>query len=86
MTWGRRRVRMRPWKDTPVGRRVFLGLLGFGAAGVLVGSRIDDWQERVIGPIEARDGTGLLSLFPIGRFRIYSVAATSRRVRATRTG
>jgi DMSO/TMAO reductase YedYZ molybdopterin-dependent catalytic subunit len=61
-------------KDTPVGRRVFLGLLGFGAAGVLVGSRIDDWQERVIGPIEARDGTGLLSLFPIGRFRIYSVA------------
>jgi DMSO/TMAO reductase YedYZ molybdopterin-dependent catalytic subunit len=59
---------------TPVGRRVFLGLLGFGAVGVLVGSRIDDWQERVIGPIEARDGTGLLSLFPIGRFRIYSVA------------
>ncbi len=61
-------------RDTPVGRRVFLGLLGFGAAGVLVGSRIDDWQERVIGPIEARDGTGFLSLFPIGRFRIYSVA------------
>jgi DMSO/TMAO reductase YedYZ molybdopterin-dependent catalytic subunit len=62
--------------DTPVGRRVFLGLLGFGVAGVLVGSRIDDWQERVIGPIEARDGTGLLSLFPIGRFRIYSVSSS----------
>jgi DMSO/TMAO reductase YedYZ molybdopterin-dependent catalytic subunit len=61
-------------KETPVGRRVFLGLLGVGVAGVLVGSRIDDWQERVIGPIEARDGTGFLSLFPIGRFRIYSVA------------
>jgi DMSO/TMAO reductase YedYZ molybdopterin-dependent catalytic subunit len=55
---------------------VFLGLLGFGVAGVLVGSRIDDWQERVIGPIEARDGTGLLSLFPIGRFRIYSVSSS----------
>jgi DMSO/TMAO reductase YedYZ molybdopterin-dependent catalytic subunit len=62
-------------KEVAVGRRVFLGLLGVGVAGVLVGSRIDDWQERVIGPIEARDGTGLLSLFPIGRFRIYSVAA-----------
>jgi DMSO/TMAO reductase YedYZ molybdopterin-dependent catalytic subunit len=55
---------------------VFLGLLGVGVAGVLIGSRIDDWQERVIGPIEARDGTGLLSLFPIGRFRIYSVSAS----------
>jgi DMSO/TMAO reductase YedYZ molybdopterin-dependent catalytic subunit len=63
-------------KEVAVGRRVFLGLLGAGVVGVLVGSRIDDWQERVIGPIEARDGTGLLSLFPIGRFRIYSVAAT----------
>ena len=62
--------------ETPVGRRVFLGLLGFGAAGVLFGSRVDDWMERVLGPIEAKDGTGLLSLFPIGRFRIYSVASS----------
>jgi DMSO/TMAO reductase YedYZ molybdopterin-dependent catalytic subunit len=60
----------------PVGRRVFLGLLGFGAAGILVGSRVDDWMERVLGPIEAKDGTGFLSLFPIGRFRIYSVSST----------
>jgi DMSO/TMAO reductase YedYZ molybdopterin-dependent catalytic subunit len=63
-------------KETPVGRRVFLGLLGFGAAGVLVGSRVDDWMERELGPIEAKDGTGLLSLLPIGRFRIYSVSST----------
>jgi DMSO/TMAO reductase YedYZ molybdopterin-dependent catalytic subunit len=58
---------------TPVGRRVFLGLVGFGAAGVLVGARIQDWLEREVGPLIAKDGTGLASLLPIGRFRIYTV-------------
>ena len=57
----------------PVGRRVILGLLGAGVAGVLFGARLDDWMERVLGPITAKDGTGILSLLPIGRFRIYSV-------------
>ena len=57
----------------PVGRRVVLGLLGAGVAGVLFGARLDDWMERVLGPITAKDGTGILSLLPIGRFRIYSV-------------
>jgi DMSO/TMAO reductase YedYZ molybdopterin-dependent catalytic subunit len=59
----------------PIGRRVMLGLLGAGVAGVLFGSRVDDWMERVLGPITAKDGTGFLSLLPIGRFRIYSVTA-----------
>jgi DMSO/TMAO reductase YedYZ molybdopterin-dependent catalytic subunit len=58
---------------TPVGRRVVLGLLGLGAAGVLLGSRIQDWLEREIAPIVSKDGTGLASLLPIGRFRIYTV-------------
>ena len=31
----------------PVGRRVFLGLVGVGAAGVLLGARAQDWLERV---------------------------------------
>ena len=57
----------------PVGRRVFLGLLGVGAAGVLLGARIQDWLEREVGPLIAKDGTGLASLLPIGRFRIYTV-------------
>jgi len=57
----------------PVGRRVFLGLLGIGAAGVLLGARIQDWLEREVGPLIAKDGTGLASLLPIGRFRIYTV-------------
>ena len=57
----------------PVGRRVFLGLVGLGAFGVLFGAQAQDWLERVVGPLIAKDGTGLASLLPIGRFRIYTV-------------
>jgi DMSO/TMAO reductase YedYZ molybdopterin-dependent catalytic subunit len=59
--------------ETAVGRRVFLGMLGVGVAGVLYGSRAADLMERVVAPLTARDGTGFLSLFPVGRFRIYTV-------------
>jgi DMSO/TMAO reductase YedYZ molybdopterin-dependent catalytic subunit len=61
---------------SPVGRRVFLGLLGVGAAGVLLGARIQDWLEREVGPLISKDGTGLASLLPIGRFRIYTVTGS----------
>ena len=46
-------------RGTPVGRRVFLGLVGLGAAGVLLGARAQDWLERAVGPLIAKDGTGL---------------------------
>jgi DMSO/TMAO reductase YedYZ molybdopterin-dependent catalytic subunit len=62
--------------DVPVGRRVFLGLVGLGAAGVLLGARVQDWLERELGPLIAKDGTGLASLLPIGRFRIYTVTGS----------
>jgi DMSO/TMAO reductase YedYZ molybdopterin-dependent catalytic subunit len=58
---------------TPVGRRVFLGMVGVGAAGVLFGAKAQDWMERVLAPLTARDGTGLSTLLPVGRFRIYTV-------------
>src|SRR6266511_3434016 len=58
---------------TPVGRRVFLGMLGVGTAGVLFGARAQDWMERALAPLTARDGTGLSTLLPVGRFRIYTV-------------
>ena len=48
-------------------------MVGTGVAGVLFGSRAADLMERVLGPITSRDGTGFLSLFPVGRFRIYTV-------------
>lgn len=57
----------------PVGRRVVLGMMGTGLAGVLFGSKAADLLERVVAPIASRDGTGFLSLFPVGRFRIYTV-------------
>jgi DMSO/TMAO reductase YedYZ molybdopterin-dependent catalytic subunit len=60
-------------QETRVGRRVFLGLLGAGAAGILWGAKAQDWLERVVGPVISKDGTGLSSFLPIGRFRIYTV-------------
>jgi DMSO/TMAO reductase YedYZ molybdopterin-dependent catalytic subunit len=56
-----------------MGRRVFIGLLGAGAAGIVFGAQVQDWLERVVGPVISKDGTGLSSLLPIGRFRIYTV-------------
>lgn len=58
---------------TPVGRRVFLGILGAGALGVLWGAKAQDWLEKAVAPIVAKDGTGLSAFLPIGRFRIYTV-------------
>ena len=57
----------------PVGRRLVLGMVGTGVAGVLFGSKAADLLERVLAPVTSRDGTGFLSLFPVGRFRIYTV-------------
>ncbi|MCU1448441.1 MAG: oxidoreductase molybdopterin binding protein [Acidimicrobiales bacterium] len=58
---------------TPVGRRVFLGMVGLGAAGIVVGSHVQDWMEKALAGVTARDGTGLSTFLPVGRFRIYSV-------------
>jgi DMSO/TMAO reductase YedYZ molybdopterin-dependent catalytic subunit len=62
--------------DAPVGRRVFLGILGMGAVGVLTGARIQEWLEGNVGPVLAKDPTGLASLLPIGRFRFYTVTGS----------
>jgi DMSO/TMAO reductase YedYZ molybdopterin-dependent catalytic subunit len=62
-----------PDRGAPVGRRVFLGLVGLGAAGVVFGARVQDWVGKTLAPIEAKDFTGLTSLLPFGRFRFYTV-------------
>ena len=62
-----------PPRETQVGRRVFFGMLAAGGAGILWGAKVQDWLERTLAPITARDGTGLSSFLPVGRFRIYSV-------------
>ncbi len=60
---------------SPVGRRVFLGIIGAGAVGVVAGASIQGWLERTVGPLISRDPTGLFALLPIGRFRIYTVTS-----------
>ena len=62
-------------RQTAIGRRVFLGMAGFAATGVVFGTQIQGWLERNVGPVLARDPTGLLALLPIGRFRIYTVTS-----------
>jgi DMSO/TMAO reductase YedYZ molybdopterin-dependent catalytic subunit len=59
--------------ERAIGRRVFLGLVGLGAAGIVVGARVQTWLEEVVGPFLSKDGTGLSALLPVGRFRIYTV-------------
>jgi DMSO/TMAO reductase YedYZ molybdopterin-dependent catalytic subunit len=59
---------------SPVGRRIFLGMLGFGVGGVLLGAKASDFISRALAPITARDRLGITDLLPgAGRFRIYSV-------------
>jgi DMSO/TMAO reductase YedYZ molybdopterin-dependent catalytic subunit len=58
----------------PVGRRVFVGLVGLGAVGVLVGAAVQRRTRDVLAEIVAKDPTGLASNLPVGgRFRIYTV-------------
>jgi DMSO/TMAO reductase YedYZ molybdopterin-dependent catalytic subunit len=66
-----------PPPGKPVGRRVVLGLAALGGAGVLGGNRVQNGLSRVLEPIESRDPTGLVALFPLGAaFRYYSVTGS----------
>src|SRR4051794_17058021 len=63
--WGRTLAGM---DGSPIGRRVFLGVLGVGAVGVLWGAKAQDWLEKTVAPLVAKDGSGLSAFLPIGRF------------------
>jgi DMSO/TMAO reductase YedYZ molybdopterin-dependent catalytic subunit len=53
-----------------VGRRVFLGLVGAGAAGIVLGAKVQNVLGNVV-------GSGLGGLLPFGdHFRIYSIVGT----------
>lgn len=53
-----------------VGRRVFLGLVGLGAAGIVFGAKVQNVLSGVV-------GSGLGGLLPLGdHFRIYSISGT----------
>ena len=57
-----------------MGRRIVVGMLGVGAAGILVGDRAQSFLEKLLRPLSENDPTGLTSFVPTaGRFRIYTV-------------
>ncbi len=58
---------------TPIGRRVFLSLIGVGAAGVLFGDKASAWLSDLASPIVSNDPTGLSSVLPVEGFRFYTV-------------
>lgn len=62
--------------SSPIGRRIFVGIVGAGAAGVVVGGRIQSAIETAFQPIADADPTGVTDLLPsTSKFRIYSVVA-----------
>jgi len=66
--------------DTPVGRRIVLGLAGIGLAGIVAGSSVQRRLARLLAPIQQRDPTGLTGLLPLGNtFRYYSVTGSVPR-------
>jgi DMSO/TMAO reductase YedYZ molybdopterin-dependent catalytic subunit len=62
-------------KATPVGRRVVLGMVGLGAAGVLFGDRVSRGIGDILAPLTSGD-SGLASLVPgADNFQIYTVVS-----------
>jgi len=71
-----RAQQQREASGAPVGRRIVLGLLTVGVAGVLGGGAIEKSLATALGPVENHDPTGLVSMIPVGNtFRFYSVTS-----------
>jgi len=61
-------------EGAPVGRRVILGMIVAGAAGVVFGGRIQSAINSALAPLTENDPTGLTGLLPTGgQFRYYSI-------------
>jgi len=63
-------------EGSPVGRRVVLGLIALGAAGVAVGAEVEEAVDKVTAPLRRSDPTGLTELIPGTGFEIYTVASS----------
>jgi DMSO/TMAO reductase YedYZ molybdopterin-dependent catalytic subunit len=61
-------------KARPIGRRLFFGLIGAGAAGTVFGDQLQNFVGTVLRPFTGSSGGGLAALIPgADRFRIYTV-------------
>ncbi|MFF4881335.1 molybdopterin-dependent oxidoreductase [Streptomyces nigra] len=66
-----------PESGAPVGRRVLLGMLGAGAAGLAAAPYLQRGWENFLGAASQADATGLTGLLPNpGGFRYYSVVGS----------
>ncbi|GGO95830.1 molybdopterin-dependent oxidoreductase [Wenjunlia tyrosinilytica] len=64
-------------RGSPVGRRVVLGMLGLGAAGVAGGAYVQNRLDGVLAAVSSKDPTGLSGFVPgAGGFRYYSVTGS----------
>ncbi|MFJ3911053.1 molybdopterin-dependent oxidoreductase [Streptomyces vinaceus] len=64
-------------QGAPIGRRLVLGMLGLGAAGLATAPYLQGGFETLLGAASTKDPTGLTGLLPNGGgFRYYSVASS----------
>ncbi|WP_039939460.1 molybdopterin-dependent oxidoreductase [Streptomyces himastatinicus] len=64
-------------RGAPVGRRILLGMLGLGAAGMAVAPWAQRGMESALGAVADKDPTGVTGLLPNGGgFRYYSVTSS----------
>jgi len=74
-----------PTTGAPVGRRVFLSILGVGAVGVVVGNQLQRAVGSVVSKFSGSGGGGLAGLIPgADRFRYYTVTGTYPEIAADR--
>jgi DMSO/TMAO reductase YedYZ molybdopterin-dependent catalytic subunit len=59
----------------PTGRRLFLGMVGLGAVGIVAGSRIERFANEIVAPIRRDVPNALGNLIPgTGQWQIYNAS------------
>ncbi|MGB9113440.1 MAG: molybdopterin-dependent oxidoreductase [Acidimicrobiales bacterium] len=61
----------------PIGRRLFLGIIGLGGLGVVFGNTLQRIVGAIVAPFTNKNGSGLGALIPgANRFRLYTVTGS----------
>ena len=60
---------------SPIGRRLFLGLVGLGAVGIVAGSRVESFVSEMLAPVRRDVPNALGNLIPgSGQWQIYNAS------------
>ncbi len=66
-----------PAVGKPIGRRLFLGIVGLGGLGVVFGNTLQRIVGAIVAPFTNANGSGLGALIPgANRFRLYTVTGS----------